>query len=429
MLGLIRGWWSVCAVFVAVLVGACTIEDPARPDVERLMTVLCEQTESCRCAGSQDMNACDVRRERWDARLDYGRAKGLVFAEQCIEQIEARVQTHACLDATIDGQDGVGHLCDGFCAVFHGDVEAGGECEGLDAITSNCAQGATCLDGTCVQPCEALAGLPEGALCRDEDGNDFDDCAENLLCDFETRQCRTLPGVGGRCANGDCSRDAFCDWNTETCRAAAEVGETCDELACVDGAYCRWNQKSGVCVPEGQVGDACDDVRCADDLVCDFNRNACARAAAEGERCTSVSCDVGLACVEEICRTPPEQGEACAGTCAAGLWCDWEIQRCAPLPDGEGQPCPNGECGGRLWCDTANTPEGECRLRAPFAEPCTGHRQCETGFCPAGFCDELPLLGESCAQANACANGLVCDGETCVTALNRGSAVCSFAGW
>jgi hypothetical protein len=429
MLGL-NGRLTMMGAFAALLGGAlaggCQIEDPAEEDVERLLTVLCEQTETCRCAGSEDANACDVRRTTWDGRLKFGRAKGLIFDAECVESIETRVQTRGCLDAT-DG-NGV-HLCENFCAVFHGNVELGGDCEGHDTVTSNCVQGTTCLDGRCVEPCDTLGGLAEGALCRDEIGNVFDDCATNLICDPSSRRCITLPEVGERCSgSGECTRDAYCDWNTETCRAAVAVGERCGEADCVSGAHCEWDESGGTCRADRTIGQSCRDSNCADGLLCDYDRDACVMPSDEGESCGG-GCAEGLLCIDSTCRTLPEEGDACEGQCADGLWCDWDIRRCAALPDGEGQPCPIGECGGRLWCDTSNTPEGECQLRAPFGETCTGHRQCETGFCPAGFCDDLPLLGESCAQAGACANGLVCDGEMCVTALSRGSAVCSFAGW
>lgn len=415
---------AFAAILSGALAGGCQIEDPAAQDVERLLTVLCEQTETCRCAGSEEQNACDVRRTTWDARLEFGRAQGLIFDAECVESIETRVQARGCLDATTD--DGV-HLCENFCAVFHGNIALGDECDGHDTVTSNCVQGTTCLDGRCVEPCDTLAGLPEGALCRDEVGEQFDDCADNLICDFDSRQCTTLPEVGELCtSNGVCTRDAFCDWNTQTCRAAAAIGERCDELSeCVSEAYCDWDEGNSVCRANRTIGQSCRQAPCADGLVCDQTRDACVNPADEGESCGG-GCADGLHCIESTCQTLPGEGERCEGQCAEGTWCDWNIQRCAALPDGEGQPCAAGQCGGRLWCDTMND---ECRLRAPFGETCTGHRQCETGFCPAGFCDELPIEGEACAQAGGCANGLVCDGEVCVTALNRGSAVCSFAGW
>lgn len=413
-------------VWFAILAGGCRIEDPARDDVERLLEVLCEQAETCRCAGAQDMNACEVRRNTWEARLSFGRAQGLVFDAECVASIETRIAARSCLDATTE--DG-GHLCDDFCAVFHGGAALGESCTSYDMVTSNCVQGTTCLDGTCVAPCDALAGLPEGALCRNEDGIDFDDCAENLVCDWESRRCMSLPEIGEPCPSGDCVRDAYCDWDDNICRAAASVGARCGEIDCVEGAYCDWGQVDGICRADRTEGQSCRDSRCADGLLCDYDRDACVAPASENRPCGG-GCEEGLFCLDGLCRAPLEEGASCRnGACAEGLWCDWSIERCAALPDGEGQPCPVGECAGRLWCDTSNDPQGECRLRAPFGDPCTGHRQCETGFCPAGFCEDLPLEGDSCASANACANGLVCDGEVCVTALSRGSAVCSFAGW
>ncbi len=409
----------------SIMAVGCQIEDPAEKDVERLLTTLCEQSEACRCAGEEDRNACEVRRSKWEGRMDFGRNKGLVFDPECVASMQALIESHGCLDATTED----GHLCEGFCAVFHGTVELGGDCDAHDAVTSNCVQGSTCVEGTCVDPCDALAGLPEGALCRDENGNEFDTCAENLACDFTSRNCRALPKTGERCLNGDCARDAYCDWNSETCQPAAQVGERCDIIDCASGSSCDW-EGSTTCVPDRKEGESCRSGRCEEGLRCDYDADRCKTPGAQGEPCGEAGCEAGLECAGSTCLPPAEVGESCSErSCAEGSWCDWNISRCAALPDGEGQPCPTGECAGRLWCDTSSDPEGECALRAPFGGACTGHRQCESGFCPAGYCIDLPLEGESCANVNACANGLVCDGETCVTALGRGSAVCSFAGW
>lgn len=380
----------------------CQIEDAATIDVDRMLPLLCEQAETCRCAApSQDETACEDKHAVWDARLQYGRTRGLIYDPSCIEQIEEDVAAYDCRAAIQE----TGHLCESFCAVFHGNVPFGETCESYDAVTSNCVQGATCLEGTCVAPCDTLAGLDEGAACRRmDDGEQFDDCAAGMRCDFETLTCQRLPEVGQSCreSNGDCTSGAYCDWETDTCRAAGQQGQTCRERGCAAG------------------------------LRCDYDQDRCRPPAGEGENCYEVGCESGLDCDGNgRCAEPAREGESCDGLrCATGLWCDWNLDgRCAPLPDGEGQPCESGECAGRLWCDTSNDPSGECRLRAPQGEACAGHRQCDSGYCPAGFCTELPLLGEDCREANACGNGLVCDGELCVPALNRGSAICSFVGW
>ncbi len=424
MLGLI-GRWMIAAAVGGVLAAGCQIEDPAAKDVDRLLTTQCEQMNTCRCAGQEDASACEVRNDTWNGRIEYGRARGLIYDPACLSEIEARVQTHGCSDATTAD----GHLCTQFCAVFHGSIELGEDCEGHDAVTSNCAQGTTCLEGTCVHPCDALGGLPDGALCRDDNGNQFDDCAENLRCDFTSNRCSPLPKAGEACPSGDCVRDAWCNYQSGRCDALPGIGEACGDTNCDSQSWCDW--EANVCRRRAVEGESCQQSQCADELRCDYQSNVCRRRAEEGESCEGVGCVEGLYCgVSGICQPPAAIGESCDGRPCGEGWCDWNLSgRCAPLPDGEGQPCPGGECGGRLWCDTANDPAGECRLRAPFGDPCTGHRQCETGFCPAGYCDELPQDGQACDTAGACGNGLVCDGDVCVTALGRGSAVCSFAGW
>ncbi|MEM6293491.1 MAG: hypothetical protein AAGA54_19620 [Myxococcota bacterium] len=375
----------------------CQIEDQARTDVERMLPVLCEAEETCRCASQTEGDACEERQATWSARIDYGRAKGLVYDAACLQTIEASIVERSCRSADTSDE----HLCTEFCGVFHGSVQMGEACESFDEVTSNCAQGLTCLDGTCAGPCTVLGGLAEGATCRTENGEEFDDCASGLSCAWETGQCIKLPEIGDRCADGRCGDGAFCNWSTETCTARRGEGESCQEAECAVGLRCDWERDE--CRAPAGVGEPCWEVGCADGLSCDQN-DQCAPKADIGESCERVEC-------------------------VDGSWCDWDIGRCAPFPDGEGQPCARGECAGRLWCDQSAGLDGECRERVPDGAACSGHRQCDSGFCPAGFCAVLPLEGESCTDVNACANGLVCDGSVCIPALNRGSAVCSFAGW
>ncbi len=412
-------------VVLGAVAGGCQIEDPSAKDIDRLLSAQCEQMETCRCAGSQDASACEVRHETWDDRIAYGRSLGLIYDPQCVSQIEARVQSQGCGEANTAQSD----LCGEFCAVFHGNVALGEDCKGHDAVVSDCAQGMTCLDGTCVQPCDALGGLPEGALCRDDVGGQFDDCAPSLRCNSVSNRCAVLPMPGDACPSGECTADAWCNNQTGRCEALPGEGEACGDSDCDSQSWCDW--QANLCRPLAPQGAPCREAPCADELRCDYDRDECRPRAQAGEPCAEVGCVEGLFCGDgAVCQPPAALGESCENRPCEEGWCDWDLGgRCVSLPDGEGQPCPSGECGGRLWCDSSNDPAGECRLRAPFGDPCSGHRQCETGFCPAGFCDELPAEGESCEMASACGNGLVCNGSTCVTALGRGSAVCSFAGW
>ncbi len=382
---------------ISSLAGGCQIEDPARTDVDRMLPALCERAEPCRCAAEQDSEEClEVRGERWDARLAYARDEGLIYDSSCIDTIIADVEAIGCGDA-IDEDE---HLCTSFCAVFHGSRQLGESCESHDASTSDCAQGTTCLEGTCVPPCEALRGLARGEVCRDENGNQFDECAANLRCDWDSRACIRLPDLGEACRETDCAEGAYCDWDRNRCVARSQEGQSCRNSECALGLQCDWDQDR--CRRPGSIGDSCINVTCQEDLGC--QQGVCGPLGALGENCEN-------------------------RRCGDGLWCDWQLGRCAAFPDGQGQPCPAGECAGRLWCDTSQDPEGECQLRIPDGDPCSGHSQCDSSYCPAGFCVPLPLEGESCADTQSCANGLTCDGAVCIEAVSRGSALCSFEGW
>jgi hypothetical protein len=470
MLGLVRKW-IVFGVVSAAAVG-CQIEDPAQGDIDRLVVALCEQAEACACAGTPDETTCDTRKATWDSRLAYARSNGLVFDPECSKHLEVRIPRSNCDSSrSID-------LCLGHCTVFHGNVQPGEACTALDATTSDCAQGLSCVDGVCQTACAGLGGLAAGERCMSE-GVHIEDCAEGLACDPNSEQCVPPPSAGEACLFGDCGQDAWCDFDTDRCVALPSVGEPCGDTNCASDATCEW--EIGICEPRPGENEDCRSKPCAEGLVChndDFvcrtparfgqpcgtvpcvngltcqdgtcggygelnarcehndhcteglwcDDGSCRARLDEGGDCTDAPCLDGLWCDNNVCEAPRDVGDQCEGSyeCQQGLWCDWNLGQCAPLPNGEGQPCAAGECGEGLWCDNG---VDECRPLSPYGEPCMGHRECESGFCPAGFCITLPALGEPCAINTGCGRGLNCDGDVCVVAVASGPAACSFPGW
>lgn len=118
------------------------------------------------------------------------------------------------------------------------------------------------------------------------------------------------------------------------------------------------------------------------------------------------------------------EGEACSdgqeslGQCDpnANLICDFQTETCVALP-GPGEDCYGGEvCAPGAVCDFQNG--GVCIAAPKEGEACTF--QCDVGlYCDGvdgqdGTCQSLPGEGEACTQFGQCAEGLECDGETCM---------------
>ena len=383
---------------------ACNEPDPAHDDAVRLMAQLCESAERCACAGDLAEGDCvDHRVAVWDERIAEGRRRNLTYDRECFETQVALAGEYGCWGAGNFDQ----HLCESFCAVFHGNRAEGESCEGFDEVVSNCAQGLLCADDTCVSPCARLTGLTAGEPCMSVEGETIEDCAVGLQCDYNTRTCIALPELGQPCS-GSCAFGAFCDWQTSTCAPLRGEGENCMNAECAPELYCQyfWDEATAT------------------------ESYTCLRYALEGESCGDyVYCGSGLGCGPDFrCRGPGDVGESCSAGCRDGLYCEFSIDQCLAAPDEAGLPCPNGTCAAGLWCDTA-LPPGVCQAKIATGERCSGHSQCESSYCPAAFCLERPALGDDCTAAGVCQYGLVCDGTACIEAAEAGPAACSYQGW
>lgn len=382
--------------------GVATEGEPSELELklETLTQMQCGFVESCACSNIEAGDACqDTLTSRWDLRLDAGLARGLTLDNACLDATLARIEAQQCRWP----ESSLGHVCEVFCAVYHGDVPLGSPCTAHDAQVSDCAQGLVCSDGACTDPCDALTGLPEGETCR---GTDFGD-------QFE-----------------DCARGNLCDWETANCIAGASVGESCLNVQCGDGLFCDWENDQ--CRTYGIEGESCNETPCADDLFCDWDVNRCRSRAQLGENCDSVPCESGLSCSNNnVCMALPVVGQACPqGQCAEEALCDWNIEQCVAAPT-VGEACLFGQCSDALWCDFSNVdqPDGQCQAPVAYGEACSGHRQCETGYCPAGYCLDKPDFGEDCSATQVCGKGMVCNGSTCVTTTTRGPAACVYEAW
>ncbi len=197
-------------------------------------------------------------------------------------------------------------------------------------------------------------------------------------------------------------------------------------------------------------GETCVDEGCSYSSLCMPPETGGApvcrrRLGREGDACRSGTCEVGLACVDGLCRTRPRLGEHCTGECAEPYMC-WE-RRCVAAARSGGQPCPAPfRCEAPLICDRSTSRhgvcaegrgpgegcnesspcalgvrcvEGECREVSLPAEPC-GERVCPHGFrCDRGSCTPLPVLGDACSETFGCARGACVEGSC--TALPTGA--------
>lgn len=384
------------------LLGGCK-EDAARDDAKRLVAEFCESAERCECAADLADGDCVGHRTRvWNERIDAGRERELTYDAECFESQVAAAVEQGCWGA---GKY-TPHLCESFCAVFHGSKALGADCRGFDEVVSDCAQGLVCADGTCVEPCQQLSGIAVGERCMTDEGEMIEDCADGLQCLYETKTCVNLPALGETCS-GACAYGAWCDYNSSTCVAFQGEGEDCRQLECNADLYCAYMYDG---VSETAV---------------------CQRYAAEGDSCALARCGPGLGCgTDQLCRGPGDDaGEPCsAAGCIETLVCDYAIDQCVVPPGDVGAACPLGQCGPGLFCDTM-VPEPVCQAKIATGEPCRGHPQCESGYCPAAFCLERPALGEDCTAVGLCQFGLACDGSVCVVAAEAGPAACSYRGW
>ena len=389
----------VAALGVGLLAArGCGGSSQAHQDTDRLIDALCEQAAGCGC-GMDLADGCDAsRRALWDARIGAGRERGLTYDPACVQaQIDDLPRVAGCKGPDLPD----GPLCVSFCAPFHGDVPAGGSCEGFDATVSDCAPGLVCAGGTCTEPCLALSGRGLGQRCASDQGQ-IESCAYGLQCGYPSQACE--PSVSQSCEN-DCWGDLYCDYATGSCRPRAAAGESCDSAPCLAGLVGRYDTLNDcVCQEPGNEGDPCQDLGCRSDLLCDYAADQCIPMPTEGEPCPQ-------------------------GQCAEGLQCDYDASVCRIPPDQSGKPCVQGVCAPALWCDTSGDPTGVCRADQADGEPCSGHGQCASGYCPNGFCHPVPLEGDDCRGALLCAAGLVCNGETCEDAVASGPAVCGWDGW
>jgi hypothetical protein len=101
-------------------------------------------------------------------------------------------------------------------------------------------------------------------------------------------------------------------------------GADCSDACCI--GYCTGDTQP----VSGGIGDRCRHAPCREGYCED---SLCVPLRAAGEACDfSDACEIGLGCVNGICKAPPATGEPCTYACRdAGDWCSGLTGRCEPL--------------------------------------------------------------------------------------------------
>ncbi len=194
---------------------------------------------------------------------------------------------------------GVGEACQHTADCVPSAVCAAGVCEPAPGEGKACADGVYCAQGLACDFATLTCGpIPgEGAPCALGVRGPFV-CAEGLTCVDGT--CRTPGGKGEPCgADGRCAPGLACDFQRtgSVCVPPHTVGEPCQtDFTCADGLYCDYSRNT--CARFQPEGAPCTTGNeCAADLTC--------LPGPDGLRC----------------RPLPRAGEPCAGTCAGDLVC------------------------------------------------------------------------------------------------------------
>jgi len=274
----------------------------------------------------------------------------------------------ACLEACPAGS----RTCDGAC------VDVAASAEHCGACGNACAPGELCADGVCTASCPAGQTRCDGA------------CHTLAASPAHCGACGNACGAGEVCADGSCvascpAGQAICDGGCHdlqrsrlhcgACGAVCGAGEICVDGACVEETGCTAGRTScdGACVDlqtDRLHCGACG-IACAADELC--GAGACVRTCADG----FVDCD-------GACRDPRTDAAHCGG---CGNAC------------GAGEACVDGAC------------VPSC---GPFASTV-----CD------GVCTNTDLDPRHCGRCgNACGAGLVCTGGVCSATCGPDDDVC-----
>ena len=276
---------------------------------------------------------------------------------------------------------------------------------GQPCLLGRCASGLFCNAGSC-GPEVAAPERVENEVCAVNQ-----ECRVGLAC-LDGR-CTPAIALGGPCTESlGCGRNATCILPAErVCAPLAELDEPCFSGECVSGLACEIVNDFPVCRPEVPAGQPCTLFQ---------------------------TCAVGTVCNAGTCTSLPRRDEVCLfGQCATGLRCDAVSQQCKDLAVG-GESCnTNSECADGFGCDSRDFP-AVCKARLPEGGECGFLDDlCQAGlWCDSETqrCAPLSAPGSACMSASACGTQAECvfppDGSTpgsCTPLATEVGASCGFA--
>lgn len=243
-----------------------------------------------------------------------------------------------------------------------------------------------------------------------------DDCESSEDCPTDGQLC--IENTCQSCLSSDeCVIDDFygpaavCDDGVCEICVAGDAGCVCtDSGSCSGGVGCN----GGIC---RECEDGLEGCACGDDDACDEAGNICMQDLCVDEDCElgeeacpcdDGACDVGLGCMDELCRA-----------------CDETLAGC---------PCLDGGCGDGLRCGTGDT----CELAECETLGCAPHQLCDdsgaaprcSSDCEAGYrwladaesCEAIPSCGADAPGSLV----TTCDGQNrlCSPASGSDDAAC-----
>lgn len=344
---------------------------------------------------------------------------------------------------------------------------------------ADATSGMACNAPLVIEPsgrCTPSAAAPEADPCDPNEmfvgkqsvGEECDgpwECREGLRCiDF---------GIAGVCAlrakqnencfsDSECAEDLICDWESGTCQPGALSGETCafadpmnplpgtETIRCAEGLTCDPASSvctGGFCAPGSSCVDIFNDSDCPETYFCVGNfevSHTCQQPGAESSPCTKPADCQSNFCnpIEETCGSLLGVGESCfdgsecsSGFCSGGL-CSPSVSAGSACPSFDNDECQDGYCdstdpvmptcqgyvGEGMACPTGVEcdPEAELQcvdatcLRTPFPNgtTCFDGIQCESLACYNGECTAGAVIGAPCrtdGTTEPCIVGSFCE--------------------
>ncbi|MBI3834995.1 MAG: hypothetical protein HY287_11760 [Planctomycetes bacterium] len=337
---------------------------------------------------------------------------------------------HLCTDDDVCG----GGFCSGTPVSDCTECTQDGDCDDLNACTTDTCQAGFCIFTDNTDPCDdgnsctandtcsggvcvggAAVVCNDGNVCTDDSCNPAGGCVyvnNSSPCD-DGDACTTYDTcMNGGCVGGpppDCNDHNVC--TDDSCIPASGCHHANNASACDDGNACTTNDTcaGGSCA--GGPAPNCDD----------------------GNVCTDDSCTPGSGCTHVDNTNSCNDGHVCTSgdVCSGGVCMGTPIPNCTECTQ-------DSECNDGNVCTTDTCQSGRC-VYTPNSNPCDDGNACTTNdTCSGGSCvggaspncnDNNPCTDDSCDMSQGCRhvnNSNLCnDGNACTANDTCGGGSCS----